>query len=108
MKVSLSVTCRHSRMCIRIYIFNFKTKTKKESKKTKKAKETKKEKRISEENITGYHDVVCEFNEVYVQQDKSQYEVHTFKNKNKIKSLRDIFVYHFLFYICLFVAATLL
>ena len=61
MKVSLSVTCLHSRMCIRIYIFNFKTKTKKENKKTKKAKETKKEKRISEENLTGYDDVVCEF-----------------------------------------------
>ena len=27
------------------------------------------------------------------------YEVYTFKNKNKRKSLRDIFVYHFLFYI---------
>ena len=26
------------------------------------------------------------------------YEVHTFKNKNKRKSLRDIFVHHFLFY----------
>ena len=48
-------------MCIRIYIFNFKTKTKKENKKTKKAKETKKEKRISDENLTGYDDVVCEF-----------------------------------------------
>ena len=24
-------------------------------------------------------------------------EVHTFKNKNKIKPLKDIFVYHFLF-----------
>ena len=36
------------------------------------------------------------------------YEVHAFKNKNKRKSLRDIFVYHFLYYICLFVAANLL
>ena len=36
------------------------------------------------------------------------YEVHTFKNKNKRKLLRDIFVYHFLLYICLFVAAKLL
>ena len=36
------------------------------------------------------------------------YEVHTFKNKNERKTLRDIFVYHFLFYICLFVAANLL
>ena len=31
------------------------------------------------------------------------YQVHTFKNKNKRKSLRNIFVYHFLFHICLFV-----
>ena len=37
------------------------------------------------------------------------YEVHTFKNKNKRKSLlRDIFVYHFLVYICLLVAADML
>ena len=27
------------------------------------------------------------------------YEVHTFSNKNKIKSLRDIFVYHSLLYL---------
>ena len=27
------------------------------------------------------------------------YEVHTFKNKNKRTSLRDIFVYHFLLYL---------
>ena len=38
----------------------------------------------------------------------TSYEVHTFKNKNKRKSLRDIFVYHFLFYTYLFVATTLL
>ena len=32
----------------------------------------------------------------------TRYEVHTFKNKNKVKSLlRDIFVYHFLFNTCL-------
>ena len=58
-----------------------------------------------------------EFNVAYVQRAKLQYsicsttttcEVHTFKNKDKIKSCRNIFVYHFLFYICLFVAATLL
>ena len=36
------------------------------------------------------------------------YEVYIFKNKNKRKLLRDIFVYHFLFYIYLFVAANFL
>ena len=36
------------------------------------------------------------------------YEAHTLKNENKIKSFEDIFVYHFFFYICLFVAANLL
>ena len=36
------------------------------------------------------------------------YEVDTFKNKNKRESLlRGIFDYHFLVYICLFVAANL-
>ena len=30
------------------------------------------------------------------------YEVHTFKNNNKRKLLKDIFVYHFLFYICFY------
>ena len=49
----------HSRMCIRIYIFNLKKKTKTGR---QKAKETKKEKRISAENLTGYDDIVCEFN----------------------------------------------
>ena len=58
-----------------------------------------------------------EFDVVYVQREKLQYllytatdEVHTFKNKSKRKSLllKDIFVYHFLVYICLFVAANLL
>ena len=48
-----------------------------------------------------------EFNVVYVQREKPSYEVHTFKNKNKRKPLRDNFVYHFLFNICLFVAANL-
>ena len=34
---------------------------------------------------------------------------HTFKNKNKTKSLTRIFVYHFfLFYICLFVAVNII
>ena len=84
--------------------------------------------------MTGFDDIVCEFalctlslfiefwissgclrqfNEVYVQGEKSQYncyttttyEVHAFKNGNKRKSLRDIFVYRFVFYICLFGAA---
>ena len=31
------------------------------NKKTKKAKETKEEKRISVESLTGYDDIVCEF-----------------------------------------------
>ena len=120
-------------MCIRIYSSNFFKKNKQEDK--EKEKESKEEKRISVENLMGYNDIVCklvlwtfylieswispgclyEFNVVYVQQQKSQFfilqpifEVHTCKNKNKIKSLRDTFVYHFLFYICLFVAANLL
>ena len=50
----LSLTCLHSGMCIRMYIFNFKKqqtnkKTEQESKKVKE-KETKEEKRISQEN----------------------------------------------------------
>ena len=37
------------------------------------------------------------------------YEVHTLKQKkDKKKTLKDIFVYHFLFYICLFLAVELL
>ena len=36
------------------------------------------------------------------------FEVHTFKNKNKKKSLGHIFVYHFAFYICLFAVPDLL
>ena len=54
-------------------------------------------------------------NVVYVQREKHSIwyttatsEVHTFKSKNRRKSLRDIFVYHFLFYIYLFVATNLL
>ena len=50
-----------------------------------------------------------EFNVVYVQREKNSicyttasYEVNIFKNKNKRKSLRDIFVYHFLFIFFLF------
>ena len=39
----------------------------------------------------------------------TKYEVYTFKNKNKRESLlRDNFVYHFIVYICLFIAANLL
>ena len=34
------------------------------------------------------------------------YEVHSFTDKNERKSLRDLFVYHFLFCLCLFVAAS--
>ena len=57
-------------MCIRIYIFNFKTKQKKQTnKETKtttiirkqKAKETKEEKRISVKNLLEYDDIVCEY-----------------------------------------------
>ena len=54
-------------------------------------------------------------NVVYVQRKKhsiwyttAKSEVHTFKHKNRRKSLRDIFVYHFLFYIYLFVAQFLI
>ena len=51
-KTFLSLTRRHSRMCITIYIFNFKKQIKKqkEQKCKKKAKETKEEKAISPEN----------------------------------------------------------
>ena len=57
-------------MCVRIYIFDFKTKQKKQTnKETKtttiirkqKAKETKEEKRISVKNLTEYDDIVCEY-----------------------------------------------
>ena len=99
-------------------------------KQKQKAKETKEEKRISVENLMGYDDIseftLYTFN--LLDQEKSQYlsyynniwsthfqeqttttfEVHTFKNKKKRKSSRDIFIYHFLFYICLFVAVNLL
>ena len=56
----LSFTRPHSRMCIRIYIFNLKTKQKTTTRRQK-PKETKKGKRISVENLTGYDDIVCEF-----------------------------------------------
>ena len=52
-----SLTCLHSRMCIRIYILIKKTK-----KKTRqKAEETKEEKRIPVKSLTGCNDIVCEF-----------------------------------------------
>ena len=97
-------------------------KRKKEKTIRQKAKETKGEKRISVENLTVYYDIVwgfahCtlnlldrvvkfswlfyKFNVVYVQRDKCSicyttrtYKVHTFKNKNKRRSLRESFVYH--------------
>ena len=47
-KYFLSLTCPHSRMCIRIHIVNFKKETyKKKNKNTKKVKETKEEKKNS-------------------------------------------------------------
>ena len=52
-KTFLSLTRRHSRMCITIYIFNFKKQIKKQKEhkyKKKKAKETKEETAISPEN----------------------------------------------------------
>ena len=57
-KSFLSLTCPHSRMCIRIYILNFKKQTNKQNnnnnkknKNTKKAKETKEENNISGKSI---------------------------------------------------------
>ena len=51
-KILLSLTRPHSRMCSRIYIFNFKNEqtNKQKSKNKKNPKETKEEKRISPEN----------------------------------------------------------
>ena len=49
-------------MCVRIYIFNLKTKkTTTKITRRQKAKETKKEKRTSVENLTGYDDIIYEF-----------------------------------------------
>ena len=66
----MKITHWHSRMSIRIYIFNLKTKqsktkqnkTNKQTKKRRrqKANETK-EGKISVENLRGYDDIVCEF-----------------------------------------------
>ena len=48
MEIFISLTRRHGRMCIRIYIFNFKKQTyNQKNKNTKKGKEAKGEKRIS-------------------------------------------------------------
>ena len=60
MKTFVPLARPHSRMCIRIYIFNFK-KTKPKITRIQKVKETKVEKKISVENLTEYEDIVCEF-----------------------------------------------
>ena len=46
-------------------------------------------------------------NSIVIKMERMKYKLHTLKNKKKRKSLRDIFAYNFLFYICLFVAANL-
>ena len=115
-------------MCIRIYIFNLKNKKHKKIR-GQKSKETKEEKIISVENLTGYGDIVCEFalctfklldrlvnfpwlfmqircslcatRKITVCFTTTTYGVHTIKNKNKRKSLRNNCFFHFLFYIYL-------
>ena len=67
----MKITHWHSRMSIRIYIFNLKTKQSKTTKQNKTNKQTKKRRRqkanetkegkISVENLRGYDDIVCEF-----------------------------------------------
>ena len=95
----LSLTRPHSRICIRICVFNFK-KIKPKIIKIQKTRETKNEKRISMENVTGYDDIVCkllcvlltyliewwiyrgcsyEFNVVYMKREKSWYLLY-YKN----------------------------
>ena len=95
----LSLTRPHSRICIRICVFNFK-KIKPKIIKIQKTRETKNEKRISMENVTGYDDIVCkllcvlltyliewwiyrccsyEFDVVYVKREKSWYLLY-YKN----------------------------
>ena len=54
----LSLTRLHNRVCIRIYIFNFK---KPQKARRRRAEETKEERRISVENQTWFNDIVCEF-----------------------------------------------
>ena len=85
--------------CVSEYIFLISTK---KIITRQKAEESKKEKRISLENLTEYDYFVCEFALCILTY------LHTFKNKHKRKSLRYIFVYDFLVYICLFVATNLL
>ena len=64
-KIVISLSHPQSRMCIRIYLFNFKkskqTNKQKTNKKTKKAKESKEKKRMHMKNLTEYDDIVCEF-----------------------------------------------
>ena len=48
-------------MRIRIYVFNLKTNEKKIVTRRQKAKRSKDKKGISVENLTGYDDIVCEF-----------------------------------------------
>ena len=89
--------------------------------------QTQEEKRISVENLKGYNKVICEFalrtlldvcefasfllymNFIYFMCNEGHHNIcyttttcdgHIFKNKNKKKSLRDIFLYHvFLLYL---------
>ena len=56
-----SLTRLHSRICIRIYVFNFKNNRNKNSGNNTKVKETKEEKRISVESLTGYDDTMMSF-----------------------------------------------
>ena len=61
-EIFLSVTRRHSRMCIRIYIFDFKKQTNKQkTKNTKNVQETKEEKRISPETSISENKSFCLF-----------------------------------------------
>ena len=113
-------------MCIIIYIFDFKKNKEKNPQKTPnkqrrktKQEKAKEEKKISVENLKGCDDIVCEFalctfnllcvtREITVFVILQQHMKYTFKNKTKKRQLRDIFVDHFLFFICFFVAATFL
>ena len=54
-RIFLSLTRPHSRMCIRINIFSLKKRDQEDKKQKKKTKE---EKRISAENLTGNDDIV--------------------------------------------------
>ena len=50
---------------------------------------------------------LCATREISICYTATTNEVYTFKNKNKRKSLREIFAYHFLFCICLFLDTNL-